>query len=324
MISPAWFVESWVMSEVFADDFRCSMPADTWDELKGEVESLAADAGFLPEIETARVRQLRLDGGTIKAELSRGLRVVSCSGQALARLRMVSMLGQFLAAIGQRPHRVTGLHATLDRRESTPPVLARLLARAESDEGLRAGRKRIAPSALERYLRRQPDGADTGTVYCGGKSAEIRPTVYDKRQERLARGLPDLGFDLTRYELRLRSGVGVTLRDVLEPAGVFWYYMAPDFLPRPENAPEWAAGAEGFDYDRPSPPLPAARLLRAAEGSNEFRELVRIAGTFPGGIDFLCSLVHRLDHGGTFQPMSGLNPAVSGPPSAATKPVALN
>lgn len=292
------------MDEVFADDFRCSMPADTWADLRGHLDGVSSDAGFLPDFETDRVHQMRLDGGTIKSELSRGLRVVSCSGQALARLRMVGLLGQFLGTIVGNPHRVTGLHATVDRREPTPPVLARLLAQAESDDGLRAGRKRIPASSLERLLRRQPDGSDTGTVYCGSRSAEIRPTVYDKRLERIARGLPDLGYDLTRYELRLRSGVGMTLGDVLCPAGIFWHYMSPDFLDRPHDAPEWSAGAEGFDYQRPPPPLPAVRLLRAAEGSAELRDLVRLAAAFPGGVDFLCGLVRRLAHDGSLQPIS--------------------
>ena len=310
------------MDEVFADDFRCSMPAQVWGDLRSHLDGVSGDAGFLPDIENDRVHQLRLDGGTVKSELTRGLRVVSCSGQALARLRSVGLLGEFLGVIVGNPHRVTGLHATLDRREPTPPVLARLLARSESEDGLRAGRKRIPVSSLERHLRRRPDGLDTGTIYCGGKHAEIRPTVYDKREERLSRGMPDLGYDLTRYELRLRSGVKMTLGDVLGPAGVFWHYMAPDFLDRPVDAPVWSAGAEGFCYDRPDPPLPAVRLLRAAEGSGELRQLVRLAGAFPGGLDYLMTLVRRLDHDGSLAPIpagvDGLTSGVQGPAPAVT------
>lgn len=282
------------MADVFADDFRCSMPGDAWADVQGELSRIAGDAGFLPEYSNDRASQLRLDGATIKSELTRGLRVVSVSGQALARLRMLRMLGEYLGAVGQVPHRVTGLHATLDRQEPTPPVLASLLAKSESSEGLRAGRKRIPAASLLRFLQRRPDGADTGTVYCGRKHAEIRPVVYDKRQERLDRGLADIGHDLTRYELRLRSGVGMTLRDVHDPAPVFWHYMAPDFLQRPEGVPEWSPGAEGFVIDRPSPPLPAARLLRAVEGSDQLRELVKIAASFPGGAEYLCALVRRM------------------------------
>lgn len=285
------------MSEPFADDFRCSMSGESWGAIRSEFEEVLGEAGFLAEFETDRALQHRLDGGTVKVEVWRNLRIVSASGQALARLRGVRLLGAALGVIGKEPHRVTGLHATLDRREPTASVLSAILERAESADGLRAGRKRIPVVSLLRFLHRMPDGTDTGTVYCGKASAEIRPVVYDKRQERLARGLPDLGYDLTRYELRLRSGVGMTLRDVFDPAPVFWHYMAPDFLPRPDGVADWSPEAEGFAWDRPSPALPAARLQRAAEGCESFRSLVKLAGTYPGGIDHLCALVRRMDRG---------------------------
>jgi len=201
----------------------------------------------------------------------------------------------------------------MDRREATPPVLARLLEKAESEDGLRAGRKRIAVQAIDRYLKRQADGSDTGTIYCGSKSAEIRPVVYDKRAERLSRGQPDLGFDLTRYECRTRN-VGATLWDACDPTALFWHYMGSDFLPRPPEVPEWAPHGVGYTLERPSPPLPAARLLRAVEGSPEFAALVKMAGTFPGGVDFLCGLVRRMDHGGSVSMPIG----VQGPPPAVT------
>ena len=302
---------------MFADDFRCSMPAEAWGDVQGELERIAGDAGFLADYANDRASQLRLDGATIKSEATRGLRVVSVSGQALARLRLLGMLGGFLAGVGQVPHRVTGLHATTDRREPTAPVIAGVVAKAESAGGLRAGRKRIPASSLLRFLQRLPDGSDTGTVYCGTKHAEIRPVVYDKRQERMARGLPDLGHDLTRYELRLRSGVGVTLRDVHDPAPVFWHYMAPDFLPRPEGVPAWVPEASGFSFDRPSPPLPAERLRRAVEGSDQLRELVGLAVAFPGGSDYFCRLVRGLVD-------AAENDRVSGSPPAARRPAPVD
>ena len=42
------------------------------------------------------------------------------------------------------------------------------------------------------------DGVESGTVYCGGKTAAARMVVYDKRHERASRKLPDTG-DLTRF-----------------------------------------------------------------------------------------------------------------------------
>ena len=299
------------MAEVFADDFRCTMPPVSWDDLKPEFESLLADAGFVPDFKNDRAIQWRNEGGTIRSEASRLVRVVSLSGRSLAALRLLGMAGAFLRAIGSQPHRVTGLHATLDVKERTSEVLARLLAKAESEDGIRAGRKRIPVGDLQRHMQRLPDGSDTGTTYFGGKAVEIRPVVYDKRQERLSRGMPDLGFDLTRYELRLRSGVGMTLRDAYHPAPVFWHYMAPDFLDRPEDVPLWDSQAEGFECDHYDRPLPAKRLQRAVEASEQLPHLVRLAGAFPGGVDFLCALVRRMERDNAEAGVQGPSPALT-------------
>ena len=280
------------MSAVFCDDFRCSVPPDSWGDARALLEPVLADAGFLPEFDGERVTQWRNEGGTVKVEMLNRVRVLSASGRALAALRAMKLLAGFLSSVAAVPHRVTGLHATLDVKTPTPPELLRLRGLAESPAGLRAGRKRIPARSLLLFLRPLDDGRSTGTVYCGSKSAEIRPVVYDKREERLSRGLPDIGHDLTRYELRLRN-VGASLRDVFDPTAIFWHYMAPDFLPAPEGVPAWSAHGEGFALVRPSPALPAARLLRAVEGSSDFAALCRMAASFPAGESYLCALVRR-------------------------------
>jgi hypothetical protein len=299
------------VAEVFCDDLRVSVPRDVWDELRPSLSSVLEDAGMGVEFETDSIVQWRCDGGTVKAERMNGVRVVSASGRALVGFRLRKQLGSYLAALGAVPHRVTGLHATLDVREPTPPVLDRLVAQAKSDSGLRAGRKRIPPTSLQRYVSYLASGVETGSLYCGGKGVEIRPVIYDKRQERIDRGMPDLGFDLTRYECRLR-GVGATLRDAYDPTSIFWHYMAPDFLPlpSPSSVAPWAPAGEGFTCDRPAPLLPAQRLLRRVEGSGDFADIVRLAGAFPGGLEYLCALVRRIDHGGDCG-VQGLAPAVT-------------
>lgn len=294
---------------VFCDDLRVTMPHDRWEAFQSSLGDALGDVGMAPEYSTPDRSGWRLDGGTVVAARHHLVRSISASGQALARMRGVGMLGNFLALLGSGAHRVTGIHCTLDVRESTPPVLARLLDRASSAEGLKAGRKRIPAGQLERWLKRQVDGSDTGSVYCGPKSNEIRPVVYDKRAERLARGLPDLGYDLTRYELRLR-GVGASLRDAYDPSSLFWHYMAPDFLPRPEGVPEWSSVADGYDLPRADPLLPSQRLLRRMEASQDLSDLVRLASSFTGGLDLLCARIRRqaasLDDG-----VQGLAPAVT-------------
>ena len=277
---------------VFCDDLRVTIPGDRWEAFQPALAAALGDVGMAPEYSTPERSGWRLDGGTVVAARYGFVRSISASGQALARMRGVGMLGNFLAMLGAGAHRVTGIHCTLDVREPTPPALTRVLDRASSPEGLKAGRKRIPVETLQRYLTRQPDGSDTGTVYCGAKSNEIRPVVYDKRAERIARGLPDLGYDLTRYELRLR-GVGASLRDAYEPASLFWRYMAPDFLPRPDGVPDWSSVAEDYDLPRSDPLLPGQRLLRRLDASADLSDLVKLAASFSGGVDLLCAHIRR-------------------------------
>lgn len=280
------------MTEVFCDDLRVTVPLDCWPAVEGPLAAFLADAGMAPEFRDDKRQQWRVNGGTVRAETYRVVRAVSASGQALARMRSLGMLGGFLATLGSVPSKVTGLHATLDTEESTPAVLERLMAKAASAEGLRAGRKRIPLGDLQRYLVRLPDGTDTGSIYCGPKTNEIRPVVYDKREERMAKGAPDPGRDVTRYELRLRD-VGATLRDAYDPAPIFWRYMAPDFLPKPAGVADWVPHGEGYALDKHVPLSAPERLTRRFTDSLDVGDLVRLAQSFPGGVDLLCQLIRR-------------------------------
>lgn len=269
------------MLEVFADDLRVTVPHEAWTAISGEVASVCEDAGMGPAVSTDLKTLHVVEGGVVRTERMRMVRSVVASGQALARLRAVGLYGRFLAAISAVPHRVTGLHATADVADDASPRLAAVLDRSRSPDGLRAGRKAISARSIERHLREIEGGVDSGTVYCGTRHAEIRPVVYDKRLERLDKGYPDPG-PLTRYELRLRN-VGATLRDVHDPTAIFWHYMAPDFLPRPEGVADWVAHGEGFVLPRVEPLLPARRLLNQLEGSADLRRLIDMAAGVTGG-----------------------------------------
>ena len=131
------------MADVFCDDLRVSIPLESWEEISGEIASVLADSGFGQDFETESAKAWRGGHGTVRSERMNRVRVLSASGAALAGLRALNQFGRYLATLGSVPHKVTGLHATLDVRESTPEVLTRLVSKAESDDGLRAGRKRI-------------------------------------------------------------------------------------------------------------------------------------------------------------------------------------
>jgi hypothetical protein len=154
-------------------------------------------------------------------------------------------------------------------------------------------------------------------VYLGPRRGTARMVVYDKQHERQSRKLPNIGPS-TRYELRLRAASGVTLRDASDPAGVFWHYASPDFLPRPDGVPAWAPDGSGFDLERTPPPLPGQRLLTRIERSAELRALVTLAESVgPYGVELLCSRIRAMGRGAGGSPAGTLSPRTLAPPPPA-------
>tara|TARA_R110002074_G_C12468667_1_gene660047 strand:- start:641 stop:1057 length:417 start_codon:yes stop_codon:yes gene_type:complete len=98
--------------------------------------------------------------------------------------------------------------------------------------------------------------------------------VYDKAHQ-----LSETqGLDIpprTRAELTVRKGC--TLRDAYQPERVFWHYMAPAVLGRPEGVPDWSSGwAEGWVMERVEL-LPAQRLKRLIERSPDLAAIVELS-----------------------------------------------
>jgi len=299
---------------VFCDDLRVTVPEQHWQDVREAFGPVLDEMGVQVEYQAADRTGWRLEGGTARAQRCGVVWSLSASGQMLAGLRMHKLLNRFLAAIGSTPHTVTGLHATLDRKEATPPVLDRLMDKVASADGLRLSRKRVALRHVDRHLQRLADGSDTGTIYLGSKNAEIRSAVYDKRQERLSRGLPDLGFDLTRYELRLRSGVGATLRDAAEPESIFWHFMAPDVLDLPDGVDAWESRALGVALDWPEAASPVQRLRSRIYRSDDVASLLALVGECgEHGFSLLVSLLRQRMHEGSGDGVQGLAPAETAP-----------
>lgn len=298
-------------SAVFCDDLRVTVPEQHWQDVRESFGPVLDELGAQVEYQAVDRAGWRLEGGTARAQRCGVVWSLSASGQMLAGLRMHNLQNRFLSAIGSTPHTVTGLHATLDREESTSPVLDRLMTQVASDAGLRLSRKRVALHHVDRHLQRLPDGSDTGTIYLGSKGAEIRAAVYDKRRERIARGLLDLGYDLTRYELRLRSGVGATLRDASEPASIFWHFMSPDVLPAPPGGFDaWESRALGVALDWPEPASLVQRLGARIYRSDDVAALLALAGECgEHGFSLLVSLLRQRQGGGFVGGVQGLAPA---------------
>ena len=235
-------------SEVFCDFVGVTFDQVHWPEVRQGIEPCLQSIGAFVEFEDDKSALWRSGDGTVKAKRYGSVMSLGASGVACGALRLAAVFGNYLAAIGTVPHNVTRLDASRDVVEDTPPVLDRIVEKSSSAEGLALSRKRVSPRDVTRLVARRPDGLDTGTCYVGSRNAEVRAAIYDKREERLSRGLIDVG-PLTRYELRLKSGVGVTLRDALEPEKVFWHFMSPAIFATQPNVEPWVSHAVGFKVD---------------------------------------------------------------------------
>jgi hypothetical protein len=278
----------------FADFVNVSLPREALQPCLDGVLDWVTQAGGVSD----REGLCRLgEGGTVKYGSMHRVGYLSFSGAALAALRGARLFGEVLHAIGMHPHRVTLLHATLDLATDAVPVVRRVYKHFKS--GMYAlTRKRIGASAVTRVVGPAfPDWRETGTVYLGRRGAGVWAKVYDKRAHVLAEArkasratateefpadflaeLADPG-PLTRFELSLGRHVGCTLRDVDDPAGVFWHHVGDlaKFLPdRPSTLAAWSPGADGYHLDAPVERLPWQQMQLLLERSPDVRKLARL------------------------------------------------
>jgi hypothetical protein len=177
------------------------------------------------------------------------------------------------------------MDAFVDCIQPGPATVTELFARTQHD-GINLTRKRVKPHAL---LKPSVDGALTGTIYFGHRAnADVTARVYDKQAERIEKRQPDPG-PLTRYELTLRSGVGISLVDVWDPTAAFWSFASPGLLPRPEGVPDWAPHGGGmlpggFTLEKAEYVRSTYDRMRAAlERSPDLARLVELARREPAG-----------------------------------------
>ena len=303
------------MSEPFCDFIGITVPAEVWDSLRAEVEAELQNIGMGVEVDDDRSVLWRAsDGtGTVKANKVGKVWALGTSGAVCAGLRTAGRFLDYLAAIGTRPHRVTRLDATLDVQADAAPIVAEVTRAGRAGE-LSLTRKSVKPADVLAFSGVRADGAISGTVYVGAKRADVRLVVYDKQHERASRKLPDSG-PLTRYELRLRAGAGVTLRDAAMPTSVFWHFMRESGItpghPSGDHSSVWSPEGSGFAIERTAPPLPAQRLKRRCESSADLRSLVALAESCgPYGVELLVGHIRAMAGRG-----AGVSPAAA--PDAA-------
>lgn len=214
-------------------------------------------------------------GGTVKRYSVGKVMIYSASGGACTAMRAYRQFDEFIRSfIGESP-KVTLLHATLDKLVYAPPVIQQVWLDVREGR-IQLSRKRVKAQDCKYYKGVTARGDESGTVYVQKKTARVQCVVYDKQHEIECRGEQDPGPQL-RYELHLAKVPGVTLRDVINPAGVFWNYMPTELLPTPANAPRWVP----FDEERVLPPSvrreAAARLHNLVWESPDARRMLELA-----------------------------------------------
>lgn len=274
-------------SDVFCDAVTATYAPGTapFRRLESFAESLGGSVKFRDD----RATGWSLGDGLLLLQSSSRWERVEAKGRALVHIRAAGQFLAFVSLLASEAHRVTRVDAALDVAEDGAAVIGRL--RSSVGARMRLGRK---SQKVTWMLSTRDDGLESGTMYVGTRSAERQLRVYDKELEALEkRG--ELLPPTTRYELQIRSGLGPTLRDVVEPASMFWANMPGDILPPPAGVEPWVPGGEfiGWSADVPEP-LIAERLERRVQFSPDLESMRDLADEMgPEGRRYLLRLLAR-------------------------------
>jgi len=223
---------------------------------------------------------------TVKVVERNGFTVFGTSGGVLGELRSRDLFDDYLSVFSSVPHRVSRMDIAHDVFSPSHKILKSIYNRANSGS-IQLTRKTLNPGPqIRRIMSKGSDGLDTGTVYLGTRKSEVSARIYDKQNEVLSKGGPDIG-PTTRYELTITDKAGASLRDVHQPNAAFWHFMS-DVLPPPANAPVWEKGFSGYVIDRKSDLLPAELLAKKVALSSDIRSLLELADEIgPNGFKYL-------------------------------------
>lgn len=273
---------------MICDWVTLTTPESVSDSVLTDVQKVLHAVGAIAV--TDELWQLANNNGSFTHKKRRNFSVFSASGQMLDELRTKDLYSDFFSPFVGTPHSVTRLDIAHDRLVDAPRALRHIYSKARSGK-IALTRKKLRLSQVRRLMSPRADGIESGTVYLGRPTAEVRARIYDKRLEILDKTGFDIGHDRTRYELTLTSKTGIGLSDVFSPEAAFWHHMG-DVLKRPANAPVWEKTGEGFSLSKPKDYLPTELLKRKIEFSPEVDKLLLLAQDCgPHGVDMLCRLL---------------------------------
>jgi hypothetical protein len=278
---------------VFTDYLHVTVPYDQSGGLAMAVLDACGHGGVLERAGVPGLYDMYGGAGTLLI-LRRGqVVIVGISGGAIKCMRDLRVFNDVLWALAGFPHRVTKIDAAYDVAVEAPPILEEVY-QAFKATGVYLG-KRAAPVSKTGW-KVGVSGEETGTVYVGGRKAELRAKVYDKRQEQIDKASGDLG-PRVRYELTVTNkAAAISLRDAADPTALFWHYMGGRLLlRRPPGIPDWEPGGIGFALPRRPEALPAEKLKRYIEGARDtFRRGLALADACgPYGRGLMWMLVQK-------------------------------
>lgn len=263
------------LSEPFVDYLNISSPKDNLQTLRNALQPIIDGLGMSEP--TEGLFMLPEGAGALKITTRGKVCIVSASGGFLRELRVRSIYNHYLAEFAHLEHRITMMHVTCDYSVDAPKYVGKLYQKAVNGE-VYLTRKAVNPIHVSKLLGRNQEGFDTGTVYLGSrKNSDVWARVYDKRQERIAKGELDAPPTL-RVEIAVQSDVNATLRDASLPLEIFYHFASRSLVDKPKGLKGWEPHGEGFDLPQTEDTLtPHERLTRIAEHSNDITRLFNLA-----------------------------------------------
>lgn len=265
------------LCEPFTDYLNITTPKGNGDVIFNQLRPILDSLGCSEVIEG--LFQLPSKLGTFKRSVRGQVSVFSVSGGFLEALRVNGLYGDYLVIFSGFEHRVSMLHATVDYRLDSPEVLEAVYQMASSGR-LQLTRKALNPLHVSRLTGKNSEGIDTGTVYLGSrKNSDVWAKVYDKRQERLAKGFDDVG-PMLRIEIAVQSDVGATLRDASKPHDIFYHFASRSLVEPPKNFKGWESHGSGFTLEKRTDNFTTwERLWGIVSHSSDIERLVELAVT---------------------------------------------
>jgi hypothetical protein len=263
------------LCEPFTDYLNLTTPKENGDAVLSQIQPILDSLGCSEVSEG--LFQLDNKRGTLKVSVRGHVSIFSASGGFLEVLRANRVYGDYLVIFSEYEHRISMLHATVDFRVDSPQYLEAIYQRASSGE-MYLTRKSLNPLHVSRLSGKNLDGIDTGTIYLGSKkNSDVWAKVYDKRQERIAKGFTDEG-PILRVEIAVQSDVGATLRDASNPHDIFYHFASRSLVVPPDKFKGWEPHGTGFMLNKPAQDFTTwQRLWGVISNSNDFDRVVKLA-----------------------------------------------